>query len=74
MQILGFVLLLGGVWVAYQVWDDPVQGPFLRPLCGLAVVAGFYMFFEAIKRAIIDAVRHPHQDETPPEPQKRGDQ
>ena len=71
MKILGFIAMLGGVWWAYLWRHDPVQGPLFTPLGCLAVAAGFFMFFEGMKREIIEAVRNNDKNDTPPQLDKR---
>ena len=57
MKILGFIALFGGAWFAYECRGDPVQGPLFTPLGCLVACAGFFMFFEGMKREVIEAVR-----------------
>ena len=71
MKILGFIAMLGGVWWAYLWRHDPVQGPLFTPLGCLAAAAGFFMFFEGMKREIIEAVRNKDKKDTPSQLDKR---
>jgi len=64
MKIIGFVAMFGGAWFAYECRGDPVQGPLFTPLGCLAAVAGFFMFFEGLKREVIEAVRDKDEKDT----------
>lgn len=55
MKFYGLLLMLIGSYWAY-IWrhDSP---DLFTPLSCLVIAAGFYLFFEAMKRDIIEAMR-----------------
>ena len=57
MKIGGLALFVGGMFWAYIWRHDPVEGAYMRPVGALAAAGGFFMFFEGLKREIIEAVR-----------------
>jgi len=57
MKIGGIVLLLAGIGWAYLWRHDPVEGAYMRPVGAIAAAAGFFMFFEGLKREIVEAFR-----------------
>jgi len=71
MKLLGFIAMLGGACWAYLWRHDPVQGPLFAPLGCIAAAAGFFMFFEGMKREIIEAVQGTDRNGMPPQPGTR---
>jgi hypothetical protein len=56
MKIRGILLLLAGMGWAYMWRNDPVDSAYMCPVGITAAAAGFFMFFEGLKREIIAAV------------------
>ncbi len=59
MKIVGFALLLAGLWWAYMWRHDPAEGLYMQPIGFVAALAGIFVFFEGLKKEIIRAVKKP---------------
>ena len=62
MKIGGFILVLLGLWWAYMWRHDPAEGPVMRAVGYVGMLAGLFLFFEGLKREIITAVRKGNGD------------
>jgi len=54
--MIGCVLMIFGVWLAYTFRFDQAEGLVMRPVGCLIAVVGVFRYLEGMKHDIIDAI------------------